>query len=87
MSQGSGLSAKQLQACDKLVYIPQFGPGTASLNVNVAAAIVLHQFTVWAGYAERPRAGQKYVVGQRPLRSGPRGMSPCKNLDMLWTSS
>ena len=73
--QGSGLSPKQLEACQKLVYIPQFGPGTASLNVSVAAAIVLHQFSTWAGYSERPRAGQKYVLGARPPRTGPRGVA------------
>ncbi len=63
--QGTGLSSKQLQLCDKLVYIPQFGEGTASLNVAVAASIVLHSFAMWAGYPERARQGQKYVVGDR----------------------
>ena len=71
--QGSGLSAKQLQACDRFVYIPQFGPGTASLNVVIAASIVLHEYAAWAGYLERPRQGQKYVVDARPQRTAPRG--------------
>ena len=30
--------------CDFFVYIPQYGGGTASLNVTVAASIVLHHF-------------------------------------------
>ena len=41
---GTGLSAKELEICDFFVYIPQYGGGTASLNVTVAASIVLHQF-------------------------------------------
>ncbi|KAH0992405.1 hypothetical protein GBA52_003888 [Prunus armeniaca] len=36
--------AKELEICDFFVYIPQYGGGTASLNVTVAASIVLHQF-------------------------------------------
>ena len=42
--QGTGLSDKEMEICDSFVYIPQSGPGTASLNVTVAASIVLHQF-------------------------------------------
>lgn len=42
--QGSGLSAKEYEICDFFVYIPQYGCGTASLNVTVAASIVLHHF-------------------------------------------
>lgn len=53
--QGQGLSAKQLALCDGFVYIPQYGAGTASLNVAVAASIVLHHFALWAGYRERAR--------------------------------
>jgi hypothetical protein len=37
------------------VYIQQYGAGTASLNVAVAASIVLHHFALWAGYGERER--------------------------------
>ena len=64
-----------MAACDSFAYIPQYGPGTASLNVAVAASIVLHHFALWAGYAEREREGQKYVVEERPPqdRSRPRG--------------
>jgi hypothetical protein len=34
------------------IYIPQYGVGTASLNVSTATAIILHHFARWAGYAE-----------------------------------
>ena len=43
-NEGSGMSKPQLAACDRLVYIPQHGGGTASLNVAIAAALVLHRF-------------------------------------------
>lgn len=43
-NEGSGLSTKECEICDFFVYIPQYGCGTASLNVTVAASIVLHQF-------------------------------------------
>ena len=55
------------------MYIPQHGPGTASLNVAVAASIVLHHFAVWAGYAERSRTGAKFDVGARRARTARRG--------------
>eukprot|EP00850_Spirogloea_muscicola_P005004 SM000022S07218 [mRNA] locus=s22:619619:622135:+ [translate_table: standard] len=71
-NEGQGLMERELAICDFLVYIPQYGPGTASLNVTVAASIVIHHFAVWAGFAERQREGQKYVVAESPLRQGPR---------------
>ncbi|KAJ8420336.1 hypothetical protein Cgig2_012620 [Carnegiea gigantea] len=43
-AKGTGLSTKELEICDFFVYIPQYGCGTASLNVTVAASIVLHHF-------------------------------------------
>ncbi|MBA0749608.1 hypothetical protein Gogos_003511 [Gossypium gossypioides] len=43
-NEGTGLSAKECEICDFFVYIPQYGGGTASLNVTVAASIVLHHF-------------------------------------------
>lgn len=58
------------------MYIPQFGTGTASLNVSVACSIVLHRFTSWAKYKERPREGEKYQMASRPLRRNPRGVVP-----------
>ncbi|KAJ8767538.1 hypothetical protein K2173_017607 [Erythroxylum novogranatense] len=67
-NEGTGLSAKECEICDFFVYIPQYGSGTASLNVTVAASIVLHQFGVWAGFSERSRDGNKFVVAERPAR-------------------
>ncbi|CAN6677008.1 unnamed protein product [Malus baccata var. baccata] len=49
-----------------LVYIPQYGGGTASLNVTVGASIVLHQFGVWAGFPGRTREGNKFIVAEKP---------------------
>ena len=46
---------------------PQYGAGTASLNVTVAASIVLQHFAVWAQLPrERPREGAKFDVGSSP---------------------
>jgi tRNA(Leu) C34 or U34 (ribose-2'-O)-methylase TrmL len=42
-NEGDGLSAAQMEACRHFVRIPQYGTGTASLNVAVAASIVLHR--------------------------------------------
>ena len=50
-----GLTDAQKALCDGFTYIPQYGNGTASLNVAAATAIALHSFASWAGYAERPR--------------------------------
>ncbi len=72
-TQGQGLSERQMQLCDSFVYIPQYGPGTASLNVAVAASIILHQFAIWAGFEERQREGAKYLVDERGQRTTPRG--------------
>eukprot|EP00899_Mesostigma_viride_P002317 jgi/Mesvir1/12086/Mv00362-RA.1 len=62
-NEGTGLSPKQIEICDWFVYIPQHGPGTASLNVSVAASIVFHHFALWAQFPERAREGAKFVVG------------------------
>lgn len=48
MLQGSGMSSAQVAICDDFVYIPQYGGGTASLNVTVAASIILQSFALWA---------------------------------------
>ena len=53
--QGDGMSEKQKSFCDQFVYIPQYGNGTHSLNVGVAAAIVLHRFASWARFRELAR--------------------------------
>ena len=73
MLQGTGLSKHQASLCDGFVYIQQYGAGTASLNVSVAAAIVLHHFALWASFPERSRQGEKYDVGERPVRRVARG--------------
>ena len=44
-NEGSGLSATQKAVCESFVFIPQYSAGTASLNVNVATALVLHHAT------------------------------------------
>ena len=75
--QGAGLSDKQVSHCDGLIYIPQHGPGTASLNVTVAASIVLHHFAIWAGTPETPRTGPKFDVAPRPQRTAARGIVLC----------
>uniref|UniRef100_A0A5B7BNI2 tRNA/rRNA methyltransferase SpoU type domain-containing protein n=1 Tax=Davidia involucrata TaxID=16924 RepID=A0A5B7BNI2_DAVIN len=67
-NEGTGLSAKECEICDFFVYIPQYGCGTASLNVTIAASIVLHHFGVWAGFSERTRDGNKFVVAERPVK-------------------
>lgn len=54
------------------MYIPQYGCGTASLNVTVAASIVLHHFGVWAGFLERTRDGNKFVVAEKPEKQAKR---------------
>ncbi|CAN0856092.1 Uncharacterized tRNA/rRNA methyltransferase YsgA [Linum grandiflorum] len=69
-NEGTGLSARECEICDFFVYIPQYGCGTASLNVTVAASIVLHHFGVWAGYSERTRDGNKFIVAERPQKQG-----------------
>ncbi|XP_048497369.1 uncharacterized protein LOC104884946 isoform X2 [Beta vulgaris subsp. vulgaris] len=72
---GTGLSVKECEICDFFVYIPQYGSGTASLNVTIAASIVLHHFGVWAGFTERTRDGNKFVVAEKPTRQSRRGCS------------
>ena len=47
-NEGSGMSDKQMKYCDGFVRISQYGGGTASLNVSVAAGIVLHRFSCWS---------------------------------------
>ncbi|KAK9084052.1 hypothetical protein Scep_030523 [Stephania cephalantha] len=71
-NEGTGLSAKECEICDFFVYIPQYGSGTASLNVTVAASIVLHHFGVWAGFPERIRDGNKFIVAEKPLKQARR---------------
>jgi hypothetical protein len=81
--QGHGLSEKQVAACDAFVYVPQYGDGTASLNVTVATSIVLQHFAQWAGYQEHGREGQKFVVGERPQRTTARGAARAYGVQSL----
>ena len=60
-NEGTGLTPDQLRACDRAIYIPQFGSG-ASLNVNVAAGIVLHRFASWAELPSRPHRDGKFIA-------------------------
>lgn len=43
-NEGQGLHPKHMASCDSFVKISQYGGGTASLNVYVAASIVLHRY-------------------------------------------
>eukprot|EP01012_Entosiphon_sulcatum_P016387 TRINITY_DN21301_c0_g1_i1.p1 TRINITY_DN21301_c0_g1~~TRINITY_DN21301_c0_g1_i1.p1 ORF type:complete len:284 (-),score=66.18 TRINITY_DN21301_c0_g1_i1:23-817(-) len=67
-NEGDGLSDKQIAMCDSFVYIPQYGAGTASLNVMVAGSIVMHHFALWAGKQEHSREGAKFVVDTPPSK-------------------
>jgi len=77
-NEGHGLSDLQCQACDYYVYIPHYGDGTASLNVTVAASIIFQHFAVWAGYPEREREGEKFLVREVPSKQGAEGEDDMK---------
>lgn len=47
-NEGTGLSKRQKSISNSFIYIPQYGVGTASLNVYVATTIILHRFNLWA---------------------------------------
>jgi tRNA G18 (ribose-2'-O)-methylase SpoU len=66
-NEGQGLGERELAVCDSAVYVPQYGTGR-SLNVNVAAAIVLHHFALWAGRTENAREGHGFAP--RPADAG-----------------
>ena len=69
-NEGQGLSAETMDACDELVYIPQYGRGTASLNVSTAASIVLHHFAEWAQYPTHTKiTGYKFEVDPTKQRA------------------
>lgn len=59
-NEGEGLTQRQIDMCDRLVYIPQFGTAV-SLNVNVAAAIVLHHYAHQAGFRPCELNGHKFI--------------------------
>ena len=71
-NEGEGLSAKQIGMCDQLVYIPQHG-SAVSLNVNVAAGIVLHHFAAWAKFQQTELRGNKFIHESlgKPVRVAP----------------
>ena len=46
-NEGLGLNKKQMMSCDAFVRIPQYGGGTASLNVYVASSIILYRYHQW----------------------------------------
>ncbi len=60
-NEGQGLTESQQAYCDRIVYIKQYGQG-ASLNVNVAAGIVLHHFAIWAQYPQNLIVEQKFLA-------------------------
>lgn len=60
-NEGEGLDEHTRSLCDALVYVRQSTATTASLNVAVATSICLHHFVTFAGYAEAPRVGGKFV--------------------------
>jgi tRNA G18 (ribose-2'-O)-methylase SpoU len=43
-NEGQGILPVHLKNCNSLIQIPQYGVGTASMNVNVATSIVLYRF-------------------------------------------
>ena len=59
-NEGEGLSEKQIRLCDQIVYIPQHG-SAVSLNVNVAAGIVLHHFATWAQFEQTEMQSNKFI--------------------------
>ncbi|CAA9987204.1 RNA methyltransferase, putative [Plasmodium knowlesi strain H] len=63
-NEGTGINDETLSYCDKIIYIPQYGNGTCSLNVSVSCAIILHHFAVWANYPEVEISGKKFVLNK-----------------------
>ena len=45
-NEGCGLNVSQKRACHGFLYIPHYGDGTASLNVNVATGVVMHRLSL-----------------------------------------
>lgn len=43
-NEGTGLSISEKEICDYFVYIPQYRSNTESLNVSVAAGIILSHY-------------------------------------------
>eukprot|EP01134_Creolimax_fragrantissima_P002667 CFRG2667T1 len=66
-NEGHGMEPREIEICDHLVYISQYGDGTASLNVCVAGSIVFHHFCLWAKYKEMTVTDAKFDVNEEPL--------------------
>lgn len=52
-NEGQGIHPAHLKNCNALIRIPQYGVGTASMNVNVATNIVLYRFQNWKRTIQR----------------------------------
>mmetsp|Transcript_1420 Transcript_1420/g.2594 ORF Transcript_1420/g.2594 Transcript_1420/m.2594 type:complete len:223 (+) Transcript_1420:184-852(+) len=65
-NEGTGMNQKQMSLCDSFVKISQYGGGTASLNVSVAAAIILQRFYTWSRSSNNTtrRVGRRHVRQQ-----------------------
>lgn len=46
-NEGTGMSKHQKKLSNSFVYIPQYGSGTASLNVYVATTLIMHRYNLW----------------------------------------
>jgi tRNA G18 (ribose-2'-O)-methylase SpoU len=55
-NEGTGLNEKHMASCDAFVRIPQYGGGTASLNVYVACSIILYRYHNWQRQCQNTRA-------------------------------
>ncbi|KYN99687.1 putative RNA methyltransferase [Plasmodium gaboni] len=64
-NEGTGIHDNVLKICDKIIYIPQYGKGTASLNVSVSCAIILQNFAVWANYEQAEIQNKKFIVQKK----------------------
>eukprot|EP01065_Artemidia_motanka_P036243 TRINITY_DN44156_c0_g1_i1.p1 TRINITY_DN44156_c0_g1~~TRINITY_DN44156_c0_g1_i1.p1 ORF type:complete len:241 (+),score=82.27 TRINITY_DN44156_c0_g1_i1:61-783(+) len=69
-NEGQGLGDAVKRWCDWFVVIPQYGSGTASLNVATACAVVLNEFGAWAGWQPSERVDEKYVVASVDVPDG-----------------
>lgn len=58
-NEGTGLTSNQIDCCDRLVHVPQYGDAV-SCNVNVAGGVVLSHFANWAGYQAKPIVDRKF---------------------------
>ncbi|CRG99169.1 RNA methyltransferase, putative [Plasmodium relictum] len=61
-NEGTGIDDKILNYCDKIIYIPQYGNGTSSLNVSISCSIILHNFAIWANYKEIEIKNKKFII-------------------------